>query len=115
MMGTLHAVLLKVDQKNGDRGWRDPRDAPCLPQRGRPDMRQFLADLMREARDLPVINLLGQRHSFELFEARHLLELTPNITLVLQVDFDLLNDRWWQSRLLTHEAYHISVRQLRPL
>ena len=68
-------------------------------------MRQFLADLMREARDLPVINLLGQRHSFELFEARHLLELTPKLhSFGLGVNVRLWRQFFMGADLVFHRA-----------
>ena len=56
-------------------------------------MRQFLADLVRQARDLPVITRLGERHSVALFETRYLLKLTGSYMLPYQVLFGA-NVRW---------------------
>src|SRR5215472_17866472 len=112
MIGTLHAVLLKVDHENGDRRWRDPRDARGLPQRGRLDMRQFLADFMRQTGNLPITKMLWQWHGFEMFQACHLLELASNVALVLQVNLNLLNDCGRQGGLFAHETHHLSIVQL---
>ena len=65
-------------------------DARGLPQRGRLDVRQFLADFVRQAGDLPIKD--SGSGSFELFQACHLFELAPNVALVLQVDLNLLNN-----------------------
>src|SRR5262245_3690442 len=112
MVGTLYTVLLKIDHENSNCRWCDPRDACSLPQRGRPDVRQFLTDFVRQAGDLPVTKMLRQEHSFELFQACYLLELASDVALVLQVDLNLLDDCKWQGGFLTHKTHYLSIRQL---
>ena len=72
----------------------------------------FFLNFERQARHLPIIEICRQGHAFILRDAGDLFKLTPDVALVLHVDFHLLDDVRVEFGRLPHQLDHVGIAQL---
>src|SRR5262249_54416027 len=86
------ARAAQVGHQERQRGGRYPVDAGCLSDRARAMLLQFLAHLVREARQRRIIEILAQDDALVASVRFHIRELAAEIDVVLGVNLKLRGD-----------------------
>src|SRR5262245_32792261 len=100
-MAAWRAFLLPdVGNKQRQRHWCDPVNAPRLPDRARSDQSELLSGLVGQAFDLRIVDLIRQDQAFVATKCFYVGGLARQIDIVFCVDLELLSDLWLQFQKL---------------